>query len=302
MVKSLLMNYGFTSWSLPKELNYPVMQLDVQQDMPINRIQTLLNEIGAYWKCEGRTFQAWIPPDGKNAAWNYTDSKNLYFLSLHEQIIDYYNKVTVCRVNKNATLAYAGEGTDDGWPKGGTFQYGTVVNPSFRILAKIGCDITDINYFYNDNYVGSGGHILGKADEIRFRVTPNNPNVATYWKVEVRGIPLEISQAGIDPDRSIYTIIRPGTAGDKPAPDIQSPFTTQHTAALKAKAFIKEQGRIRKIVTFGAPINPYLEVDDVIFIEESISRYNGYFCPESITTNVRSPDGEDIIEVVQYEE
>jgi len=112
-IPEILTEYGFVSY----DLDFPdfyLMQMDFQKDRPINRIQTILNEVGAFWRCEGKRFIIWIPSIRTASDFHYQDSAHIYSINVNEQVLNLVNKVKVCRVTKNAYQAFRQAGTTCG--------------------------------------------------------------------------------------------------------------------------------------------------------------------------------------------
>jgi hypothetical protein len=302
IIEGILTEFGVGSRILNVSPDYPVAQFDFQRDRPINRIQTLLNEWGAFWRMEGRTFIAWTPSVKSYGDWTYKDADNIYTLRLNEQVMTLFNKVTACRVSKNADLAYSQEGGSEGRMHG-SFS-APCWNPRMSVVFAFGCAVRLVDYFIGSTYVGQGFSVNGRADNVYFTVDPTDPDIAPRWKVEVRGTPESQMGSGVDLNAT-YTYEDTDSIalyGELPAPDIESNFTaTVPMAQIKAEAFMREQGRMKRTITLEAPINPWLELDETVKVDERVSRYAGYFNVERITTSITGFEGNDSLEVVEYE-
>lgn len=319
IIQAILSNYGFSSYELNFP-DFPVMQMDFQRDRPINRIQTLLNEVGAFWRVEGKRFITWIPSVRNRADFHYKDNEDIYLVNLNEQVMNLVNKVTVCRVTKNAFRAFMQEGDSTGRMTG-KFS-GVFVGVDYRIHSDIGCIFYDVDYFRNGQWVGhqrpqmqSANHpqygnpetSSGQADEVdevAFTVAPSPQATSYNWKIEFTGMPIEYIGTRIDPNAS-YTYADNASIsayGELPAPNIESNFTPSNAIAqMKAEAFMREQGSLKRSIEFEAVINPYLELDETIRITEKVSGVDGYFNVESVTTTINGAEGTDSLQVVEYE-
>jgi len=303
IIKGILSEYGFNGGDIVLDIpDFPVVQFDFQRDRPVNRIQTLLNESGAFWRVEGRRFFAWIPSLSAQPQWTYKDSNSIYTLSLTEQVITHHNMVTVSRVNKNGYIATEQSGASDG--RFSARFSGKFWNPKLAVVENFGCVIEDVDYFQNGSHVGTTFHLGGSADEVYWTVTPVNPDIPSQWTIRVTGIPDLYMGSGVDLD-STYTYRDEASIsayGELPAPPIETNFVASNAMAqMVAEAFMREQGSLRRTVSFSAPINPWLEIDETIRVTEGVSTYSGIFNIESITTSIQGPDGADTLEVVEYE-
>lgn len=314
IIGSILEDYGFTSYTLDFT-DFTVIQMDFQQTKPINQIQTLLNEVGAVWRVDGTSFYAWVPEIGTATA-TYTDSTNIYSLAVNEQAIELVNKVTVCRVNKNADLAYSGEGSNDGWTTervSGSFS-GYFRNSTLEALSLSNCLLNghhlnplyeEIKWWKDELFLGSGWSCSQEANKITLMIVPINATHPYSWQFEVRGTPSSLYGSSVDPDAS-YTYRDEDSIsayGLLPAPNIESNFTVSNSQAqAKAEAFMREQGRLKRTVSLEAVINKDIEIGDTITVTEGVGRFTGDFLINSITTNIVEALGTDNIEAVQFED
>jgi len=299
MTKTLLGYGGITSWSLPPELDYPVAQMDIQRDRLINRIQTFLNEIGALWRMNGKQFVSWIPNPEAVPVYTFESGENIYTLNVTEDVIELYDKVTVTRVSKNAGTAAQSEGTDVG--RKNVNLSGKFHQVQFQVVDDFGCTFSNIDWFFEEAYVGSGYNIIGPVDQVYFTVEGSGGATSFHWQIKVTGIPDSYLGTGIDINTE-YEMTLPGEPGDNEAPRIESNFTPNNTVAeLKAKAFLREQGSRSIQATFQAPIIDDLTLDDVITINEGVSYFSGDFNIESISYSVEGHEGYMELTVKRYE-
>ncbi len=275
--------------------SFPVLQFDFQQDKPINRIQTLLNEVGAYWRVKDNRFEAW-EPKLSNPTFYYYGPQHIYSMEVEDQSIEYYDSVKVARRTKNADLAWAMESTGEG--RQNAQLSGVFWAPQVHIIAAYNCTIELFDWFLNGAYVG---HIMNLpasyADELYFTVTPTSDTELPYWKMEIRGTPREYRGSGINLDAQYHY----NPSGTRPAPVIESNFiATNAMAQTKAEAFMRQQGRIRRTLRMTAQINPYLYPGDTIGINDPASGISGTYNVESIATSINGNEGTDTITVVEY--
>lgn len=257
-------NYSFAG-SLSTYLgNFPIMQMDVQRDRYINRIQTLLNECGAVWRMDNNQFRMWIPSNTATVAKTF-DSGDIYdSLRFQESVIELFDKVKVTRLNKNADVALQTSGTSSGRPN--SALTGTFYQLHFSVIDDTGCNVTDVEWFKDGISVGGGFNIVGPADEVYYTV--NAVSSPLFYEVKVTGTPEAMLGSGIDIGAE-YEATLPGTTGDNPAPDIQSNFTPNDTLAeLKAKAFLREQGSLRTTMTVPTKIQfPKITLEDRVGVD-----------------------------------
>jgi len=144
----------------------------------------------------------------------------------------------------------------------------------------------------------------GEVDEVAFTVTPHDAALFYNWDIQFTGIPIEYVGSGINPN-AIYEYEDTASIaayGELPASNIESNFTaTNELAQMKAEAFMREQGRLKRTLDFETIINPYLELDETIRITEKVSGIDNYFNVESVTTTINGADGTDSLQVVEYE-
>ncbi len=274
IITDFLEDAGITSYSFSSELQnylqnyFPVMQMDVQRDRYINRIQTLLNECGAVWRMDGATFRAWIPNNTAAPAKTFNISELYNSFSFQESSTELFDKVKVTRMNKNANVALQTSGYTSGRPNSGLS--GTFYQVHFSVIDNKGCNVTDVEWFYQGASQGGGFNLLGPVDQVYFTV--NALSSPLYYEVKITGIPEAMMGTGIDLNAQ-YEATLPGTSGDNPAPDIQSNFTPNNTLAeLKAKAFLREQGSLRTNMTLPVKVQPILTLEDRLRL--NIERFN----------------------------
>lgn len=293
----LLSTGGISSYSFPASFGYPVIKMDIQRDRIINRIVTLLNEIGAVWRINGKQFVAWIPDYSSAPSASFASGNNLYTLRSVESVMELFDKVTVTRVSRNADLGGASEGTSLGR------QYinlsGAFYSVHFDAIDDFGVTFSNIDWFYEGSYVGSGYNLGGPVDLVYFTV--NASSSSYHWQVAVKGTPSSYLGTGVDLDAKCTKTL-PGTEGEHPAPNIESNFTpTDEIAELKADAFLREQGSFRREITFQAPLTSDLNPSSVIALDEKVTNFTGNFNINSISYVTEGPAGWMEIGAKQYE-
>jgi len=270
IITTILETYGVSNTyfygSLSDHLqNFPVPQLDFQRDKPINRIQTLLNEVGAYWRMDGKVFTAWIPDD-TDPVKKFREADVRSLGSYKESCLELYDKVTVVRLSRSANIAGQQSGTSVG--RTNTGLSGTFYSVQFRVIKDSGVSFSNVDWFYQNAYVGQGFNILGPVDQVYFTLTGSGGATTFDWEVKITGTPAEYLGSGVDLNTKL-TKTKTGTDGKHPAPDIESSFVPNNTIAeIQADAFLRGQGKKLTTASFDTTLQiPRITIQDRIALQ-----------------------------------
>lgn len=285
-------------------IDYPVTKMDVVKTKGINKIQALLDECGACWRVEGQRLICWMPSlsDILSPSRTFEGGSDIYVLAWNRGRQEYYNKVTVLRATQNADVVFQREGDSIGWVDGCSLS-SPVYGARLTVENNVNCTVpADFIHWYRDGtYVGNGYTVSSKVTDLTFSVAESASQTMqnVYWKVKVTGTPEEYLGTGIDINAGATSSIG---AGDREAPDIESPYTPSDAVALlQAKAFLREQGRARLSVDFDVPIQHCLYPDYAVDVSEDVCYFAGRFNIETIKTDINGFIGRDTITGVRYE-
>ncbi len=278
--------------------NFPVQQMDFQNTRPIDRIQTGLNEVGAFWRMNGDQFVGWISDTDSIPAKTFTLGVDIESFSHNEESMQLYDKIKCTRISKNANIAAQSEGNSLGEKTislSGTFR-----NVLFQVVHNIGCTIPNtitepLRWFYEGDWQGSGYGNSGPVDQCKFWVVMDVGATSYEYKIKITGVPEIGLMSGIDLDAQ-YEKTLTGYDGNYPYPDLQSNFTsTDEIAELKCNAFLREQGSKKNALTITTfPQLSSVELDDRVTVDfGDFSKISGIYNVESITKTVSGAGGID---------
>lgn len=296
IIIDLLSKGGITSYEFLGDLDdilensFPVVQFDVQRERLINRIQTILNECGAFWEMNGDTFRAWIPDISGEPELTFSTPDDLYVLSLDEETQNYYDKVEVTRMSRNSDLAGQQEGTGVGRQNitlSGVF-YTVRLSMESCFNSYIATDVAEVNWFFEGSEAGSGLNYVGPADEVYYTILATDPGQPNSWNVKATGTPEAYHGSGVDLDTQVIKTID-GSSGNNEAPRLASNLTPNNTVAeLKADAFLREQGYIQTTTSFAIPMTAGISLDKRFQVEEQVGYVTGIFNLEAWSVRVEA--------------
>lgn len=147
IIADILEEYGITSYTLNFE-DYKVKEFNFVNTTPIERIQALLYVGMATWYYRGDRFYA-VSDNYKTSGydWKYKDRVNIYDLTYHQSLNDYYNEINMGRTTKQDVVCII-EGDEFGFHK--ETLCSPMKKPVFNKLYSTYGDITLV-YFLDES-------------------------------------------------------------------------------------------------------------------------------------------------------